>query len=398
VLAFGAAAHRNADVNRPSTPGRRRIGTLALALCGVLLIVGAEAAQGPRVRPKRSVDDLKALLRDPAQSDRARIRAASLLGEHEDPRAEAILVEALGDAKAAVRFGAARALGRPGRSASVEPLVKLLSAPGEPPLVRGAAARSLGAIGDAGAVPALLAARQATPAEVRVAARQALLTLPPAIAPLARPELLIEILTDAEAPESARSAAALELSETQDPRRIPLLVAALEAPAPANPPAAPATAADLISARTEARRSLPATAARALGQLGAKEAVPSLVRAAAGHRGEVRAAALEALARLRAPEATAVAVECLGDPDPRPRRWAALLLGEVEAREALGHLRSALEDSDEGVRLQAIRGLVRMNDSTAVDQLAHALEREAVPHVREALQEALAVLAPLAAL
>ena len=375
--------------------GRRpSLARVAVFSCLTLLIAATAAASDSRPRPKPSVDELKALLLNAAQTERARIRAADLLGALDDPRAEAALIEALSDTKEPVRFGAARALGRSGRAAAVQPLLKLLGSPDEPRLVRGAAALSLGDIGDARAVTALVATRRDAAAEMRVAARQALLRLPPATVPLSRVDLLSEILTDREGPEPARAEAARMLGESRDPRSIPLLVGVLGTPGPPDRPVATFT--DFVQARAEAKNSLPASAARALGELGAKEAVPALIQAARKPESEVRIAALEALARLRAPEAIPVAVDALVDREPRARRWATFLLSELEARDVLAQLRSVLADSDDGVRLHATRALVRMNDVAAVDQLVEALSREQVPHVRSALQDALAALAPVA--
>jgi len=264
---------------RTSKAGAGRGGLVAcLLVLWPMLFVGEMAVAADRgPRPKASVDDLKAMLLNPALSDRARIRAADRLGALDDPRAEA----------------------------------------------------------------------------------------------------------------------ALELAKARDSSAVPLLIAALETPGP--PQRSSTTFVELIAERSAARGSLPAAAARALGQFEAKEAVPALVQAAGKQGGEVRVAALEALTRLRASEAIPVAIECLGDSEPRARRWAANLLGELEARDGLGRLRSSLEDSDEGVRLQAIRALVKMSDVDSVDTLVRALEWEKSPRVRAALQDALASLSPLAA-
>lgn len=381
---------------RPFTPGAGRRGfraAMLLAFSTTLLITAVVAAEGPRSRPKPSVDDLKALLLDATRTDRARIAVANLLASLDDPRAEEVLIVALGDSKEAIRFGAARALGRPGRHASVEPLLKLLGSPREGPLVRRTVARSLAIIGDLRAVPRLLAMRQDGSAEVRVAVRQALLTLPSGMVPLSRVDVLLEILTDREASESARADAARRLSETPDLRSIPVLIAALEAPGPVRRP--PTTLGELIQARTAARTTLPAAAARALGQLDAKEAVPFLVQAARNSDGEVKVAAYEALARLRTPEAIAVAIDGLGDREARARRWAAFILAELGTSDALERLRSAVEDPDEGVRLYATRALVRLHDVGAVDVLVKALETEQVRPVRDALEAALTVLTPV---
>jgi HEAT repeat protein len=358
----------------------------ALAVAALTLSTDAAA------QPSASVDGLRALLVGGAQSDRARLRAADLLGDLDDPRAETILIDSLSDSKEIVRFGAARALGRPGRSGAIEPLVKLLGASAESTSVRAAAAFSLGGIGDARAVPVLVVARGDRAPDVRVAARQALLALPKDV-PLSRFELLSEILTDREAAEAPRADAARMLGESADPRAMPLLVAALQEPATSQRPVI--SFGDLLEARVAAKASLPAAAARALGRFPANEAVPALVQAAPASVGEGKVAILETLAGLRARSALGVFVAALGDREPRARRWAAFVLAELAERDMLDPLRSAVGDSDEGVRLYAARALLRLHDVGAVDALAEALQKEQVPPVRDALAEALAVLAPV---
>lgn len=363
-------------------------------MAGAALVVAALACStGEAAEPGPSLDRLKALLLDRAQSERARLRAADLLGDLDDPRAEAVLMESLSDATEIVRFGSARALGRPRRTAAIEPLVKRLAAPAESTSVRVAAASSLGGIGDARAVPALLAARQDPAPEVRVAARRALLALPGREAPPSRFDLLSEIVSDRDAAEAARAEAARQLGQGADPRAVPFLAAALQAPAtPARPVA---SFANFLEARAVAKASLAAAAARALGAFPANQAVPALVQAAPAAVGEGRIAILETLAGLRASDAVPLFVAALGDREPRARRWAAYGLAEVADRGALDPLRSALGDPDEGVRLYATRALVRLDDAAAVDTLAAAADRERIPQVRAAMDDALRALAPV---
>lgn len=365
----------------------RNIASAALLVAALAVFTRADA------EPSASFDRLKALLTDRAQSDRARLRAADQLGDLDDPRAVTVLVESLSDSKEIVRFGAARALGHPGRSGAVEPLVHLVQAPAESKSVRATAASSLGTIGDARAVPVLMAARRDTAPEVRVAARQALLALPVGVAPLSRLDLLSEIVADRDAAEAPRAQAARMLGEGADPRAMPLLIASLRAPASSPRPAA--SFGEFLEARAAAKASLPAAAARALGAFPASQVVPALVQAAPGAAGEGKIAIVETLARLKAREAMPVFVAALGDPEPRARRWAAFILAELAERDALGSLRSAVGDSDEGVRLYATRALVRLGDVDAVTALVEALDKERVSPVRDAMTDALAELAPV---
>jgi HEAT repeat protein len=358
----------------------------------VVIVVALAAAAGAAAEPSASVNRLRALLLDGA-SDRARLRAADMLGDLDDQRAETVLVEALSDSREIVRMGAARALGRPGRVTALDPLLKTLGTPAESTPVRAAAAASLGTIGDARAAPALVAARRDPASEVRTAARQALLALPVGTAPLSRVELLSEILADREGAERPRADAARRLGETADSRALPLLVAALQTPATASRPVGSFT--DLVGARAAAKTSLPASAARALAGFPPADVVPVLVRAAPTSVGEGKIALLETLARLRARDALPVFVAALADREPRARRWAALALADLAEPDMRGALRSAVADADDGVRLYATRALVRLGDVGAVDALVEALERERVPLVRDALIDALALLAPV---
>jgi HEAT repeat protein len=367
-------------------------GILGVALVAVVLAFAA----GGGAEPTASVDELRALLLDPGQTDRARVRAADLLAGLDDPRAEAVLVESLTDSREIVRFGAARALGRPGRPGGVAPLLKTLRSPAESTSLRATAARSLGQIGDPRAVEALMDARREASAELRTAARRALLELQqgaPGRGPITRLGLLSEMLGDREAGDAPRAEAARLLGESADPQAIPLLAEALRAPAPAVRPAA--SFSEFLQERSAARASVPAAAARALARFPSNEAVPVLVRAAPAVVGEGKVAIVETLAQLRARDALPVFVAALDDPEPRARRWAAFALADLAEREIAGVLRSALGDTDPGVRLHATRALVRLGDVGAVDALVEALRKEPVPPVRDALVDALAMLAPV---
>jgi HEAT repeat protein len=364
------------------------------AIAGAAILVGVLAAWTTvEAQPSASIDRLKALLVDSAQSDRARLRAADQLGALDDPRAVRALVESLSDSREIVRFGAARALGRPGRSAAVEPLVSLVATPAESRSVRAAAASSLGAIGDARALTALMAARADGAPEVRVAARQSLLMLPPGQAPLSRLDLLSEIVADRDAAEAPRAQAARMLGEGADPRALPLLLASLRAPAAT--PRVVASLGDFVEVRAAAKASLPAAAARALAAYPAREVVPALAQAAPEAAGEGKIAIVETLARLRARDAMPVFVAALADPEPRARRWAAFILADIAERDVLDRLRAAVHDPDEGVRLYATRALMRLGDFDAVETLVEALRREPAAQVRDAMTDALAVLAPV---
>lgn len=79
-----------------------------------------------RLAGVRAVDELIALLNDPASGDDARWRAANLLGVLGDKRALSALIAALGDPSSDVQYHAAWALGTLGESAGFAPLEKVL--------------------------------------------------------------------------------------------------------------------------------------------------------------------------------------------------------------------------------------------------------------------------------
>ncbi|MGZ4213369.1 MAG: Npt1/Npt2 family nucleotide transporter [Actinomycetota bacterium] len=89
--------------------------------------------------------------------------------------------------------------------------------------------------------------------------------------------------------------------------------------------------------------------------------------------------------------ATSVAVAGLGDDDPRIRRLAAHVLGELESAEASDALRAALRDGDAGVRAAAAGSLARVGDSTSLETLPVLLSDPEVA-VRRAALDAIAAL------
>jgi HEAT repeat protein len=76
------------------------------------------------------------------------------------------------------------------------------------------------------------------------------------------------------------------------------------------------------------------------------------------------------------PSAVAVARRGLGDPDPRVRRVAAHVLGDIEASEATAALVAALRDDDPDVRIEALGSIRRIGSAdggaAALDLLADA--------------------------
>lgn len=171
-----------------------------------------------------------------------------------------------------------------------------------------------------------------------------------------------------------------------------------------------ASAADLLGSRAMRRRDavvpllrrtlrddrdwrVRASSGRALGRLGARDAVPDLVRALRDPVVEVRVVAAAALWRLPDPAAVPALLELLNDRDAAARQWGALALGVTRDRRATQPLIALLGDPERDVRLDAIRSLRRVRDAAA----GSALERYAADGARPE-DERLEAVAALAAL
>lgn len=108
-----------------------------------------------------------------------------------------------------------------------------------------------------------------------------------------------------------------------------------------------------------------ASSGRALGRLGARDAVPDLVRALRDPVVDVRVVAAAAIWRLPDPAAVPALLELLRDQDASARQWGALALGVIRDRRATRPLIALLNDSEAGVRLDALRSLGRIRDASA---------------------------------
>jgi HEAT repeat protein len=148
--------------------------------------------------------------------------------------------------------------------------------------------------------------------------------------------------------------------------------------------------------------------ALALGRLGDRAAVPSLLAAAAPPRGEAsdaetRIYAVWALGALGDPSAVPTLLELAQDEDAGLRKSALHALGSFPGEEARRALTGGLEDAVEDVRWNAALGLARHKDERAAAVLAQMLDREHLARVeglrpdqaQEALLQAVAAAASL---
>ena len=129
-----------------------------------------------------------------------------------------------------------------------------------------------------------------------------------------------------------------------------------------------------IVAMIGVRRAYPRELVRAL-----REGRPSVFGASAPNAGAALTSMVGDAAAVRA------ATEALVDPDPRVRRVAAAVLGELDAPSGAEALRSALRDADGGVRAEAVAALAI--GGVAIDAVA-ALASDPEPRVRAAVARA----------
>jgi HEAT repeat protein len=342
-----------------------------------------------------NVEALSSAVRDATRSDRVRMKVAKELAASSDPAALESIFSVIRDRETQplLRVAMTRLLDRsPQRQAVAAFLVGRLADEQEAGEVRSAAATSLGVLKDTSneSLAQLRRAGDDADPAVRLAARSALVRIGgEGIDPVS---LLIAILQDPAQPDAAKVSAAARVGELKDGRALPALIQSLGAKSPDAPP--PHTLQEFFGSRAAAKRNVPAAAARALGRLGDPIAIPSLIDAAEQTHGEAKVAMFEALTALKASQAVPVARTALSDPDQRVRRWAAVLLREVGARDVLPEIQRALWDKDPGVRLQAALTLEQFNDRESVAQIKDALVHETNQEVRHAMEQAVRTLSP----
>jgi HEAT repeat protein len=356
----------------------------------VLLLLASAVSGAERPLPKPApIAELVKLLHDGTRSDRGRLSVAKRLARSPDPEALPPLLKIIQDTreKGILRAAVIRALAETPHQQIVAPIVKgYLAGQETSPEVLAAAAEALGFLKDSTSIPLLLRASRAPQPEVRQAARSALLKIEGE--GVDRTGILIDTLRDPDQPGTVRASAARRLGESQESRALPALSAALLEKGPESP--RPATnLAEFFSARSAAMGDVRAGAARALGRLNSRQAIPPLLTRASSSDPELRVAVYEALASLKAREAVPAARKALSDPDQRVRRWAAVLLKEVHDPQALPDLRQALSDPDPGVRLQAAHALGGMEDRESIETMKRALQKETSEEVKIAFGEAL---------
>ena len=370
-----------------------------------------------------------------------RIHALAALGRHAPLPSLPVVLGALDDDSREVRLAAALVVeGAARQQAGALEAVRLATLPMLERLddtdrsVRLSALRTLGALRDPRAIPALvrIASEQTTElhiGDLRTAAVDALGS--PDMGGGAALTMLVRLSRHRPVDELARHAD-LALGEVATPAAVAALVAALGAPpvpeeaklgllhagraavealageVAHGTPSSAALAAALLGeigdrratdtltraiAAPERSAGVVRVAIEALERLRDPAAVPALARAAEAPQADVRLQAFAALQALADPRSVAVLDEGFADRDPRVRASAARLAGRLAARAAAPALADRLGDADSAVRTAAARALARTGGAPMARVLAalgatraarDSAEREAIGDALEA--------------
>ncbi|MES2304756.1 MAG: M56 family metallopeptidase [Gemmatimonadota bacterium] len=230
--------------------------------------------------------------------------------------------------------------------------------------VRAAAARSLGRLEDARAVPGLIVALKDDDTKVRAAAADALAQFedPRAIGPLTA------LLSDPNAEVKQQALDALGNFEK-------------------GVPAAP-IARLLDDPDADVRHE----AAHLLGRIGDRSSSAALAKLIRDQSVDVRQAAIEALGELNDPSAASAVLPALGDGNPEVRRQALETLNELKGAIPETTLRTLLNDSNSEVRASAA-GLVGERSIVALVPALQKLMQDSNGDVRERAIDALSNMA-----
>src|SRR5262245_43782126 len=196
------------------------------------------------------IREMGVLILEPRLAESDRLDLMRSLGNWSGEEVVGPLVQALKDPSPAIREGAAAALGASGQRGAVPALRERLEDRAENPLVRGAAARALGQIGDMAARDAVLAATRDGERDVRLWALWSL-TLGGLQKPEDRVSLLMQLAGDPALDLATRVEAIQALGEANATQAAPVMAKLLggEATVPMPLPAPNATQQDIMGVR-----------------------------------------------------------------------------------------------------------------------------------------------------
>lgn len=367
-------------------------GTLALA---ILCLPGmGDTAQPAPFSNTQGFAELEKELADQDQPVTKRVAIVMAFGTWATAQVRAPLLATLADPLPDLRAAAATALGWPGNREAVDALRARMDMPTELPVVKAAAVKSLGIIGDPASRAVLVTATQDPDAGVRGAALESL-----ALGPLADPSdktlYLIRLAEDQALEGIPRADAVRALASVKEERVIDALMRIIERE-PSRPLAVPQgqpTEAVIMDLRRAQALDVAAWAAAGLGELGAKQAVPLLLRTAEDPRDFfLRRSSLQSLILLDVAAARAVLVRRVDDPLPENRSLALYGLTVLGDRAVIPLALAKLKDEVADVRGQAVVALSTLGDAQVRPALEGLRRTEDNPVVLSVVDEALVKL------
>ena len=305
------------------------------------------------------------------------------------------LVAVLKDPLPEIRAAAARALGWPGNHEAVPALRERVETPGEAAVVKTAAVRSLGRIGDR-SVRALVITTTSDPdSSVREAALWSV-TLGSLADPADRTSYLMRLAEDRALEAQLRAEAVRALASVKEEPVVEGLTRILEheprltIALPSGPP----TQMQIMTLRYAQARDVAGWAASALGQLEARSALPLLLRAAEDPNDYfLRLMSIRSLVAWTVPEAFPVLVRRLEDPLTDIRVLALMGVARLGDRQAVDPVLARLSDESPAVRAQAVTTLGVLGDPKVRQPLEALQQKESDPDVLGALEDELSKLA-----
>jgi len=368
-------------------------GTLALVLSS-LPSEGKAAGSPPLSNVEPALQELGKELADPSRPAADRLAIIRALGVWATAQIRAPLLGALKDPLPELRAEAARALGWPENREAVAALRERVDMPGEPPTVRAPAIRSLGIIGDPSARALVVAATQDPDPGVREAALWSV-TLGSLVDPADRTPYLVRLAADRVLEPQLRCDAVRALAGVKEDGVVEALMRIVEHEPPIiiELPTGPPTQQQVMALRAAQARDVAAWSAGALGAIGARRALPVLLKAAeAPNDYFLRQMSLQWLIAWDAVEALPVFVRRLEDTLPENRVLVLGGLAKLGDRTVIGPVLTRLTDTSPAVRAQAIATLAVLGDSKVRPPLEALREQESDAGVLSVLEQALSRL------
>ena len=366
---------------------------LALSL-SIVRVTSAAQGAAPLSDAAPLLEELGKQVEDRSRSVAERLQLIKTLGDWGTAQVRAPLLAVLNDPLPSIRAASARALGWPGNGEAVAALRNRIESSDEAAAVKAEALGSLGRIGDDSSRPVVLAAIRDPDDEVRRAALWSV-TFGSLTKPADRIPFLRQAAEDRGVDLLMRCQAMKLLGEAKDAGATELLMRLLEhePPIPMPLPRDGATQQEVMMVRYREMRDVRAWAAQALGQLGAKAALPLLLKSAeAPDDFFLRVTSVQALVSWNVPEALPVLVRRLDDPFTDTRLAALEGLGRSGDRSVVDAVLARLSDPASKVRAQVVLTLAELGDPRARPPLEALRKTEVHPDVQLALEKALAHL------